>query len=72
MLTTVKGIYENGQVTLEEDLPIEHKARVLVTLLEAVETPPETRQKRPFGLAKGSIRLTPDFDAPLDELTEHR
>jgi len=67
----VKGFYENGQVTLEEALPVEHKARVLVTLPEEVETPQEPRPKRPFGLAEGSIRLAPDFDAPLDELTEY-
>lgn len=71
MLTTVKGTYENGQVTLEEDLPVQRKARVLVTLLEEVDVASQARSKRPFGLAKGSIRLAPDFDAPLDELTEY-
>jgi hypothetical protein len=71
MLKTVKGIYENGHVTLEENLPVQHKVRVLVTLLDEAVPAPEPAAKRPFGLAKGSIQLAPDFDAPLDELAEY-
>jgi hypothetical protein len=31
----------------------------------------ETLKKRIFGIAKGKIRLAPDFDAPLEDFKEY-
>lgn len=70
MLTTVKGTYENGQVTLDEEVPVNRKTCVLVTVLDQPEGP-AWLEKRPFGLAKGSIRLADDFDEPLDDLRDY-
>ena len=32
---------------------------------------PQTPKKRKFGFAKGKIKMSPDFDAPLEELNEY-
>jgi len=44
MYTTVNGIYEKGQITLEEMPPTNQKMRVLVTFVEEtlVQTPAQT------------------------------
>lgn len=34
MFTTINGIYENGQITLEESPPTEKRMRVLITFVE--------------------------------------
>ena len=62
MLTTVKGIYENGQVILEERLPTQ-KAKVIVTVIEEIET---FRKARKAGSLKGKIWISEDFNAPLN------
>lgn len=33
-MLSVKGVYENGQVTLIEPIPNKHKARVIVTIID--------------------------------------
>lgn len=71
MLTTISGTYEHGHLTLEEAPPSSKKVKVLVTFLEEVEKPLITNGKRPFGIAKGTIKLSDDFDEPLDDLKEY-
>lgn len=51
MLTTIKGIYDNGQIILDEIPPTKNKAKVVVTFLEEIPSSPV--QKRPFGSLKG-------------------
>lgn len=36
-MLAVKGIYENGKVTLLEPIPYQKKAKVIVTILEEIE-----------------------------------
>ena len=71
MLTTIKGTYSNGRVTLLEPPPTEDAAEVLVTFTETV--PSGRVHKAPvFGFAKDYILyMAPDFDAPLDELKDY-
>ena len=64
MLTTVKGKYENGHIILEELRPSK-KANVLVTFLEEAEDE-NFLKKRPFGTMAGTIKLSPDFNEPLE------
>ena len=40
MLTTIEGIYEDGQVIFKETPPLKKKTKVLVTFME--ETDPST------------------------------
>ena len=60
MLATVTGTYKNGQIILDEELPVKtDSAKVIVTLMEEIDR--ET-QKRIFG------RLTGTIDEPLEKI----
>lgn len=69
MLTTIKGIYDNGQIVLDEVPPTKNKSKVVVTFLEEIESPPI--QKRTFGSLKGKIGIPDDFNEPLDDLKDY-
>lgn len=46
MYTTIGGIYENGQITLQEAAPTKNRMRVLITFIEEnVSLPNETTVK---------------------------
>jgi hypothetical protein len=66
MHTVIEGIYENGKVTLDHKPEVDVKAKVKVVFEEADVKP--KLSKRPFGIAKGTISMAPDFDDPLDEV----
>ncbi len=68
MLTTIKGVYNNGEITLEE-IPNIRKANVIVTLLEPYVE--ETKTNRQLGTLKGKIQISDDFDAPIDLLKDY-
>ncbi len=69
MLATVTGTYKNGQIILDEELPVKtDSAKVIVTLVE------ETAQEKPTrtpGLMKGSFWITDDFNDPIDDLKDY-
>lgn len=70
MLTSCKGIYENGKIELTEAAPVQNRTEVIVTFLEK-EGNTEKRQRVPGG-SKGMIgELPDDFNAPLDDLKEY-
>ncbi len=69
MLTTIKGIYENGQIVLDEMPPTKNKSKVVVTFLE--EMPSNLFQKRPFGSLKGKIGIPDNFNKPFDDLKDY-
>lgn len=66
MLTSIKGTYENGQITLDEKPLIKHKARVIVTILDEVEKP-----KIQFGRMKGNFWISDQFNDPIDDLKDY-
>jgi hypothetical protein len=71
MLTTIKGTYSNGQITLLEPPPTEEAVEVLVTFTQNQSIADKPKQPV-FGYSKGLVRyMAPDFDAPLDELKEY-
>ena len=67
MLQTVKGTYENGQVTLDEPLAAT-RAKVIVTVIEELSVLPKPRRA---GSMQGKIWMTDDFNAPLDDLKDY-
>ena len=71
MLATVTGTYRNGQIILDEELPVkDHNVKVLVTLVEdAVEK--QEKPKRTPGLMKGAFWLSDDFNDPIDDLKDY-
>ena len=63
MLATVTGTYKNGQIILDEALPVKSDtAKVIVTLLEEM---PEKPKHTP-GLMKDSFWTSDDFNDPID------
>ncbi|GAB4021456.1 DUF2281 domain-containing protein [Spirosoma koreense] len=71
MLATVTGTYKNGQIILDEALPVKgDNAKVIVTLVEeTVET--AEKPKRTPGLMKGSFWVSDDFNDPIDDLKDY-
>lgn len=75
MLATVTGTYKNGQIILDEELPVKSKnAKVIVTLVEEpIEK--EEKPKRTPGLLKGAFIgdywFSKDFNDPLDDLKDY-
>lgn len=71
MFSTIKGIYNNGQITLEECPETNKPVEVLVTFTEDVNVQPNPNTKRKFGFGKGSLLyMAPDFNEPLEDLKE--
>ena len=68
MLTTVKGVYENGQVIFSEVPPVTERTEVIITFLTEEKREPK---KRKLGGLKGLGSLPDDFDEPLDELKDY-
>jgi hypothetical protein len=68
MLTTVKGYYEKGKITLKEKAPVQKKTDVIVTFLTEDQPP---ILKRIPGALKGKISIPDDFNDPLDDLKDY-
>ncbi|WP_295452784.1 hypothetical protein [uncultured Thiodictyon sp.] len=64
MLTSIEGVYENGQVRLLEPLPGVVRARVVVTVLP--EPPPAWLEDKPVAPLAGDAVV--DHDQPRSEL----
>ena len=62
IMHTVRGIYQDGKVILEELLPIS-QAKVLVTVLKEQEK--QVKPRKP-GAMKGEIWMSDDFNDSLE------
>ncbi len=72
MLTTIKGVYDHGIITLTEDPLVKSKANVIVTFLTSEEEiAHKGKQKIILGLLDGMIKLPDDFNEPLDDLKDY-
>ena len=75
MYTTIKGVFENGQVVLEEPAPTTKKAKVIVIFLT------EENQDKELGIKQQRVRtgslagkgysIPDDFNDPLDDLKDY-
>jgi hypothetical protein len=70
MLTTIKGVYEQGHIFLKEEAPVSSKTEVFVTFLTQ-EQEPKTNGKRMPGGLKGKVNIPDDFNEPLDDLKDY-
>lgn len=61
MLTTVKGTYDNGRITLHETPSVPEHTEVIVTFLEKEGD----RRNRRGGSMKGEVWMADDFNDPL-------
>lgn len=72
MYTAIKGIYENGKITLTEEPPVKSKVEVMITFLTGQESAEEGPKRRiKMGLLAGKINLPEDFNEPLDDLKDY-
>lgn len=71
MLTAIKGYYDNGQIVLQEEAPVQTKSEVIITFL--TESPVDATRpvKRIPGGLKGQVTIPVDFNAPLDDLHDY-
>ncbi len=71
MLTTIKGIYDHGKITLTEELPLEeNKMDVLVTFLPEQKVK-NIKPKRILGGLEGKISVPENFNEPLSDLKDY-
>lgn len=70
MHTVIEGVYEDGKVTLDHkaEVAVRTKLKVIFGEIEDADTVPS---KRPFGIAKGTVHMAPDFDEPLEDLEDY-
>ncbi len=73
MLTTIKGVYDEGKIILCEDPPVKSRAEVMVTFLEeqSEEKAPPQKKGIILGMLEGKIRISDDFNEPLDDLKDY-
>ena len=71
MLTTIKGVYNNGSIILEETPEVNRPIEVLVTFVKPIA---EDSHKKPFvfGAGKGMVTsISDDFNEPLEDLKDY-
>jgi hypothetical protein len=74
MYTAIKGIYENGQVILEEPPPTAKKSKVFVMFIpeEEPNAEPVAQGVRLGSLAGKGYSIPDDFNDPLEDLAEYQ
>lgn len=65
---TIKGIYDNGRITLIDEPPVKTKTEVTITFLVDPALP---KPKRVLGGLEGKIFTPDDFNEPLDDLKDY-
>ncbi len=72
-MLSVRGVYENGHISLLEPIPYNKRVDVIITLLDESDKNKLTKQNgitktpRPIGLAKDTFHVPESF---FDELPE--
>ena len=67
MLTTIKGIYNQGKIILQEEAPVQTTTEVMVTFLTDRKAK-NFQDKRKLGGLEGKVTLPEDFNEPIDDL----
>lgn len=68
MYTAIKGIYENGVLTMTETPPKVKKSEVVILFMNDVDTP---KKGVKLGGLEGKYSIPDDFNEPLDDLQEY-
>lgn len=61
MLTTIKGVYDQGHIFMKEEPPVNTKTEVIITFLTQDEEPKSIGKRIPGGL-KGRVTIPDDFN----------
>lgn len=67
-MQTVKGIYKNGQLLLDEPIDTEVGYKVFVTFVEKLNI---QTAKRKAGALAGILKTPDNFNDPIDDLKEY-
>lgn len=68
MYTAIKGIYENGELTLLEPAPDLKKTEVVVLFMEEK---PIRKKGITLGSLAGKFSIPDDFNEPLEDLKDY-
>lgn len=72
-IETTATIGANQQIILDEDLPGNAPSRVRVIVLYDEKTSNNnSKKRRRVGSAEGLIKMSADFDAPLEDFEEYQ
>lgn len=71
MSLTIKGIFENGKIVLDELPPTNKKMPVKIIFPDIKSDSPLKKNEIRFGSLKGKISVPVDFDDELDVLSEY-
>ena len=72
MLTTIKGIFDHGQIILSEEPPVKTKANVIITFLPNADDQALNHQtKIVLGMLEGKIKLSDDFNDPMVDMKDY-
>lgn len=74
MYTAINGIYENGNVILEEAAPTTQKTKVVVMFMKGPKKNTAKKSSKGgiiLGGLKGKVGIPNDFNEPLDDLNEY-
>ena len=76
MLTAIETtgtINANHQIELDEQLPNNAPSRVrVIVLYEETGANGDSKKRRKAGSAEGLIKMSDDFDAPLEDFEEYQ
>ena len=76
MLTAIETtgtINANHQIVLDEELPDNAPSRVrVIVLYDEQTTNVGSKKRRKAGSAEGLIKMSDDFDAPLEDFKEYQ
>ncbi|GEM_PF-1994609 len=76
MLTAIETtgtISANRRIVLDEELPSNAPSRVrVIVLFDEKTTNNESKKRRKSGSAEGLIKMSDDFDAPLEDFEEYQ
>lgn len=72
-IETTATIRDNRQLLLDEDLPENTSTRVrVIVLYDETTTNGDEQKRRKAGSAEGLIKMSKDFDAPLEDFEEYQ
>ena len=74
MYTAINGMYEDGNIILEEAAPTTQKTKVVVMFMEESKKGISQEQLQKgiiLGGLKGKVGIPDDFNEPLDDLKEY-
>lgn len=72
MKLTIKGIFENGKIVLDELPPSNKKMPVKIIFIDIKKEISLKKNEIRFGSLKGRINVPDNFDNELDVLNEYR